>query len=58
MLILVSVVGLAVLLLIAVAVRIDRSERRRGRGVNVSKIGASKNIAKENPHERGHAGPM
>jgi hypothetical protein len=54
----VIVVSVAVILLLAVAVRIDRRARRRGGTLNVSKIRASKNIAKENPQERGRPGPI
>ena len=53
MLDLVIVVGLAVILLIAIAVRIDRSERRRGRGMDVSKIRANRKIGDAGDPQQG-----
>jgi hypothetical protein len=58
MLILVIVVTVGVIFLLAVALRIYRRARRRGGTVNVSKIRASKKVAKENPQERGRPGPI
>jgi hypothetical protein len=58
MLIVVIVVSLGVILLLAVALRMDRRARRRGGTVNLSKIRASKKVATENPQERGRPGPI